>query len=90
METGHIESIPRFRLGEPASLGGRSLSWAALEWRDLDRRDEVVTIRRTYTRGRLKETTKTEAFPSPRSASPPCAPRARSAPEADRLGTRLP
>ena len=43
-----------------AGTGLRPEEWVALEWVDISRNDRVLTVRRTYTRGRLKETTKTD------------------------------
>ena len=43
-----------------AGTGLRPEEWAALEWRDVDRQEQAVTVRRAFTRGRLKEWGKTD------------------------------
>jgi integrase len=55
-ELGQLGAIATTAVG----TGLRPEEWLALEWRDVDRKAQVLHVRRAFTRGRLKEWGKTD------------------------------
>jgi integrase len=55
-ELGPWGAIPLFAAG----TGLRPEEWIALEWRDVDRQERAVTVRRAFTAGQVKEWGKTD------------------------------